>query len=212
MKTPKNKPFSRELIKSFLPTNPVIVEAGAHIGRDTLTMSKLWPQSTIHAFEPVPKLFGQLKKNVADNPNIHCYQLALSNKTGTASLYISDEQCTAISSLLKPAEIAQEKPTISFTPQTVQTITLDDWAKKHSIDHVDFLWLDMQGAELQALKAASQLLKKVKALLIEITLTERYQGNPLYAEVKTWLEKQGFAVEVEHFHHQQWGNVLFVRS
>ncbi len=207
----RNKSFSRELIKSFLPDNPVIVEAGAHIGRDTLKMSTLWPQSTIHAFEPVPKLFEQLKKNVTDNPNIFCYQLALSNETGTAPLYTSDEQCTAISSLLKPAEITQEKPEILFTPQTVQTVTLDDWAEKYAIDHIDFLWLDMQGAELQALHAAPKILKTVKAILIEVTLTERYKNNPLYDEVKAWLEKQGFAVEVEHFHHKNWGNVLFVR-
>lgn len=206
----KNK-FSREYIKQFLPDDPVIVEAGAHIGRDTLKMSRLWPQSTIHAFEPVPELFDKLQAAVADKPNIHCYQLALSNQSGTAKLYVSDAQHAAISSLLKPAAIAKEKPEILFTPQTVDTITLDDWAKQFAIDHVDFLWLDMQGAELQALKAAPNVLKNVKALLIEVCLTERYKDNPLYEQVKSWLEQQGFVLEIEHFHHRDWGNALFVR-
>ena len=92
----------------------------------------------------------------------------------------------------------------------MQTITIDEWAEKHAIDHVDFLWLDMQGAELQALKAAPKILQTVKTILIEVTLTERYQDNPLYTEVKAWLEQQGFVVEIEHFHHKNWGNVLFV--
>ena len=60
----KQPQLSRHSIKQFLPKNPVIVEAGAHIGRDTLKMHAIWPQATIHAFEPVPPLFKQLKKNL----------------------------------------------------------------------------------------------------------------------------------------------------
>ena len=44
----------------FLPENPVILEAGAHKGKDTVEMAKLWPAGTIHAFEPVPSLFKKL--------------------------------------------------------------------------------------------------------------------------------------------------------
>jgi 2-O-methyltransferase len=212
VKTNNNKQFSRQYIKQFLPTNPVIIEAGAHIGRDTLKIHKLWPLSTIHAFEPVPILFDQLKIAVADKPNVHCYQLALSDHTGTETLYVSDAQHTAISSLFKPACIAQEKPSVHFTPIMVNTITLDDWAEKYNVDHVDFMWLDMQGAELQALQVAPKVLKNVKVLLIEVSLTERYKDNPLYNEVKSWLEKQGFLLELEHLHHGTWGNALFIHS
>ena len=37
-------PILKEGIKQYLPENPRILEAGAHIGRDTVKLSKLWPQ------------------------------------------------------------------------------------------------------------------------------------------------------------------------
>ncbi|MEX0940439.1 MAG: FkbM family methyltransferase [Candidatus Babeliales bacterium] len=212
MNQQKPKQFSRELLKTLLPEDAIIIEAGAHIGRDTLKLSTLFPNGTIHAFEPVPYLFAELKKATENRKNIHCYNYALSNKTGTEIMFVSSEQCTALSSLLKPAEIAQEKPDISFIPTTVNTITLDDWTQKYNIDHVDFLWLDLQGHELTALQAAPNILKTAKALLIEVSLTERYKENPLYPQVKTWLEKQGFSVYIENLHHNTWGNVLFVKN
>jgi len=47
-------------IAKYLPVNPVIIEAGAYIGNDTLEMSKVWPKGRIYAFEPVPMLYEKL--------------------------------------------------------------------------------------------------------------------------------------------------------
>lgn len=57
-----NENISKEYIAQFLPPNPIIIEAGAHIGRDTKKMARQWPNAHIHAFEPVPALFEILKK------------------------------------------------------------------------------------------------------------------------------------------------------
>lgn len=204
--------ISKEFITQFLPENPVIVEAGAHRGRDTLAMHTCWPHATIHAFEPVPALFQKLKQATIDKKNIHCYNYALSNVTGTASLYQSDEQCDAISSLLKPGEITHEKPQVQFSPYQVPTITLDDWAKKYQIDHIDFLWFDLQGYELAALQSASNVLKNISVIHTEVSLTYRYEHNVLYPELKEFLQTHGFQVYAEALYHKTWGNVLFVRD
>ena len=49
-------------IKLFAPDNPIVVEAGAHVGSDTIEMSKLWPGGTIHAFEPIPHLLPSSRR------------------------------------------------------------------------------------------------------------------------------------------------------
>jgi FkbM family methyltransferase len=59
----KNSKISKEFIKHFLPINPIIIDAGAHIGVDTIEMSKIWRKGQIYAFEPVPTLFAELVKN-----------------------------------------------------------------------------------------------------------------------------------------------------
>ena len=199
--------ISKDIIKQFLPKNPNILEAGAHIGRDTIKMARLWPDAQIHAFEPVPSLFEHLKKNTADFKNIHCYSYALSNQNGT-SIFYESHGITAISSLHKPNEYLKDKAT--FTPITVQTITIDSWAQKYSIPRIDFMWLDLQGHELTALQGALEILKTTKAILTEINLVQRYEHAILYQELRQWLEEHNFKLQQEALHKKEWGNALFV--
>lgn len=203
--------LTRPLLKKYLPENPVIIEAGAHKGRDSLKLHKLFPQATIYAFEPVPYLYEHLNKAVAGIAQIKTFKVALSNKTGITTMHVSPE-LGAVSSLLEPTTLKQEKPNISFEKIEVPTITLDDWAQQYNIEKIDFLWLDLQGHELTALKSGTNVLKTVKAIYTEATLEPRYEGQVLYPELKAWLEHQGFQVIAEHFHHSTWGNVLLIRN
>lgn len=210
--SPYFRTIPKEIIAHYLPPNPVIVEAGAHIGRDTKKMYTIWPKCTIHAFEPVPELFAELTKNVAKYSNVFCYPYALSSQIMTTTLYKSGGRSTATSSLYEPMGYLQEHPETFFTPITVQTITLDSWAKQNTIHTVDMLWLDMQGGELAALQGAQELLKRVSVIHTEVALNERYKNAPLYPEIKNWLEKHGFSVAYEALGKSHWGNVLFVRK
>ncbi len=205
----QTKNISKQIIETYLPPNPVIVEAGAHIGRDTLKMIAAWPTCTIHAFEPVPELFSFLTANTKAHPTIICYPLALSTTTGTTTFFVSSGRSTATSSLLKPLE--NEHVRTVFTPQMVQVITLDDWACRYNIKHVDALWLDMQGSELSVLQASPKMLKTVSVIHTEVNFSQRYENTPLYPEVTTWLTTQGFTIAHTIRNNEHWGNVLFVR-
>jgi hypothetical protein len=119
----------------------------------------------------------------------------------------------ASSSLLRPKEHVVDHPDVLFNSEIeIQTITLDDWAEKHGVKKVDFLWLDMQGYELAALKAAHVALKSVLAIYTEVSLRETYEGVPLYSDVRDWLEERGFRVEREESPWPDVGNVLLVRQ
>ena len=185
-------------MKLLLPEAPVVVDAGAHVGSDTIAMSRLWPRGTIHAFEPVPALFQKLTANTAGLPNVHRYPLALGPGVGTAEMFVSGGGSDASSSLLPPKEHLQINPHVSFGERiTVQTSTLDAWARENGAPNLDFLWLDMQGAELAMLKAAPRSLSSVRLIHLEVSRVEVYEGNPLYPEVRAWLEAQGFRLEAE---------------
>jgi FkbM family methyltransferase len=203
--------ISKEHIAHSLPKNPIIVEAGGHTGRDAIQMARYWPDGHIHTFEPVPQLFNQLVKNCAPYRNITAYNYALSDASGTSTMNISSASCDAVSSLLKPKLFLESRPDVTFIQEPVHTITLDDWAQSYGIPQVDFLWLDLQGYELFALQSAKRLLSNVKAIHTEVSLTERYASNPLYHELKEWLEFQDFFVQTEALYRITWGNVLFVK-
>jgi len=208
------------VIKQCLPENPIIVEAGAFNGRDTQNMAQTWPQSIIHTFEPVPQLFAIVQKNTNRYDNIYCYSYALSNKNGSALFHVSEKPTKpGIPSQAGSLRVPKERlnySSIHFPYSiTVPTITLDTWAQECQINHIDFLWLDVQGHELTVLRAGQHILQTVSVILTEVGFFENYAGQPSYTDLKNWLESHGFNLIGRDFTTmQQWffGNLLFIRK
>jgi len=205
----------RGLLFKHLPENPIIVEAGAHNGSDTKEMSKLWPQGKIYAFEPIPNLYQMLRNAVQSCQNVRTFAVALADKNGTSSIYVSEGEgiFNASSSLFKPKEHLNHYPYVNFLQQLiVPTITLDEWARQNNVDQVDFLWLDMQGAEYCTLSAAPKILASVKVIFTEVSMAEMYEGCPLYDQFKAWLEQQGFEEIYKDFTVPAMPKILFIRK
>lgn len=186
----KNK-ITKTFIAQFLPNNPIIVEAGAHKGRDTIEMIKFWPNATIYAFEPT-NIYEQLVQNTIDYHNIHTYNLALASSSMQKKMYAATGKYTQLSSLYKPSEYFTKNPKFTFEEIMVNTVTLDEWANKYNVSYIDLLWLDAQGTELEILKGASEILKNTKVLFVEANLAERYEGSVLYNNLKDWLISHNF--------------------
>lgn len=206
--------INKNFIRQFLPPNPVIIDAGAHVGGDSIEICRLYKGATVHAFEPVPPIFKLLKHNTRKFNHIHCHALALSNQNGEQTMHVSSGASDGSSSLLKPDVHRTDHPDVFFNETiNVTTKTLDAWATEQNIHQIDMLWLDMQGHELEVLKASHVILPTVKVVHLEVSMRSTYENVPLYDEVKAWMISKGFKVEVEAI-PQGWdmGNVLFVRS
>lgn len=205
--------ISKNVIRKYLPENPVIVDCGAYDGTDSVGLAKN-AGSQVHAFEPIDDIFTVLKQRTSEYKNIFCYQVALSDQDGVQVFFVSEGNSNASSSLLQPKDHLQDHPNTYFKNQiSVNTLTLDSWAKKYSIERVDMLWLDMQGYEINMLKASRHILQTVKVIHSEVSTKETYEGVVLYPEYKHYLENMGFEVILEAI-PRGWdmGNVLFVRK
>ncbi len=207
-------------IKQYLPNNPIILEAGSFNGSDTIRMGRMWPLGYIHAFEPVPELFQKLTQRISAYENIICYQYALSNHNGTAPFYISEKPDkpgipSQAGSLMQPKERLKYS-SLTF-PRTiiVQTITLDAWASTYHVNHIDILWLDMQGHELAVLQASKFILKTVSVIFTEVSFIESYKNQPQLDEITEWLREYGFTCVGQDYVNQTdyfFGNRLFVKD
>jgi FkbM family methyltransferase len=196
----------------FLPDAPVILEGGAHVGSDTAQLAEMFPKGHVYAFEPLPHLFKRLQMTTRRNRNVTCHPIALSDRNGTVTMYVSEGASDASSSLRQPKEHLTYHPDVSFNQKIeVPCLRLDDWALQNHISHIDFIWLDVQGHELSVLKAGENILATVRAIYTEVNLIELYEGAPTYAELRGWLEARGFVVEKEALAWEDAGNVLFVR-
>jgi FkbM family methyltransferase len=206
--------IAKRRIRRYIPDAPVIVEAGASNGSDTLEMIRHWPRAMIHAFEPVDESFAELTMATRDEPNVHRYRMALAEKSGTAEIHVSAGAYGPMASSLRSPKLhLVDVPDVTFeTRVTVATTTLDDWAAARGVEQIDLLWLDMQGYELAALQASPRVLGTVRAIVTEVFGTEQYEGAPLVDEVTRWLAEHGFRVVELNMYWGISGDLLAVRD
>ncbi len=130
---------------------PVIIDCGANIGVSVLWFSKNFPGSSIIAFEPDPLLFGLLQQNANAN-NIHAdlRNVAVWNSNSELKFSPSKKQNAKIS----------DTGTV-----TVKAIRLKEVLQK--ISQIDFLKIDIEGAEYAVLQDCKDELHKVQHLFVE---------------------------------------------
>jgi FkbM family methyltransferase len=195
-------------IAPYLPACPVILEAGACDGTDTARFAAQWPGAVIHAFEPVPSLYAEAARRTAGLPGVRLHPLALSDRCGWAVMHAADPGRGAnrgTSSLL-----AHAQPPPGVADVRVETVTIADWAAAQGVRRIDLMWLDMEGGELAALRAAGPVLATAAAVCMEVSREERHAGAPLYGEVAAWMRDQGFRAAIDRV--SLWfGNMLFTR-
>jgi FkbM family methyltransferase len=205
-----------------MPPHPLIVEAGAFDGQDTLHMLKQWPsaQTKIYSFEPVPEIFARLEKNTQNYPQVTRYQQALGDHCGTETFFISEKENkpgipSQAGSLLHPHQRLSHSSMQFPRTITVPTIDLDTWAHQTGVDQIDLLWLDTQGMEYQILAAAPHTLRKVRILYTEVGFYENYKNQKTYLPLVAWLTQQGFTIIGKDFidtDRSFFGNILLISN
>ena len=91
----------------------------------------------------------------------------------------------------------------------VVTTSLEDLLPLES--QFDFVNLDIQGAELQALMGMGKLLDSIQWIYMETNREELYERIPLVGEIEDWLVARGFVRALSIWTEHQWGDSLFVR-
>ena len=148
---------------SAVSDHPVIIEAGAHHGEDTIALAA--HAHHVYAFEPVPHLFDRAKQLTDDHNNITLSSLALGGNERMDKMWISSGVNDASSSLLTPHRSCNVHYShIGFDPDQldVKVTTIEAWAEENQVYAIDGMWLDIQGSELAALQAAGKILETVQ--------------------------------------------------
>ena len=77
----------------------------------------------------------------------------------------------------------------------IDTTTLDNFCQEEGINEIDFLQIDVQGADLDVLEGASKILNcGILAIQIEVEFSHLYTNQPLFADVDTFLRKHDFTL------------------
>lgn len=159
-----NEIFTNEIYKFKSKTlKPKIIDCGSNIGLSILYFKSLYPQAEIIGFEPGPETFDLLKKNIEDNnlENVVIYNKALSDQEGHITFYVSKEN---------PAHggwsIGGDK---NVNYEKVEKQIESSQLSNYITDVIDFLKIDIEGAEDLVIKDLSQNSKLglIKCMIIE---------------------------------------------
>ena len=197
MNNAQNAPFFN--IAQMLPGLPrlKIVDVGAmSLGEGTDAYSPLANATPcdVYGFEPVAAEFAKLKASakpghhylpyfVGDGSARTFYEC---NFAMTSSLFEPNSALLAkFQNLEELARVQKAYP--------VQTTRLDDIPE---LKGTDFLKADVQGAELMVFEGATRLLDEVLVVHAEVEFVELYKGQPLFAEIDTYLRSKGFVLHL----------------
>ena len=163
----------------------VVLEIGSHEGTDTVKLAKAMPSSIIHCFECEQRAIVRFLENTKDYDNIRLYETAIADTDGEADFYASTgkagkrDDWDFSGSLNKPTGHYQRSPDIKFKePQLVRTTQLDTWWESMAIFGIDFIWADIQGAQLRMLRGAHLALRVTKYLYLECHQQSLYRDEP----------------------------------
>lgn len=153
-----------------------------------------FPGSRINAFEVDAEVCRALNSR-AINGVVH-HPVALGRREEERPFYITNHPTCC--SLYKPngkllerflnMEVAMLKAV-----GKIKTVSLDYFTAKNSIGPVDFIKIDIQGAELEVFQGGLSTLKDVVAIVTEVEFIHLYENQPLFGDVNAFLIQNGFS-------------------
>lgn len=181
---------SEKVFESLLKPGMVVIDLGANLG--VYTILALQKGCEVHSFEPTPRIFNLLEENIAVNGfepsgKAHTYQLAITDHIGDLTFYGFSAK-SGHNSIYKNVESDYE---VKVKSDTLDHVLGD-------LHQIDFIKMDIEGAELAALNGMTNILNANPDLKI---IMEFGPENMVAASVDPsvvidWLRSRGFSWKV----------------
>lgn len=170
--------------------NPYIIDCGSNVGMSIFYFKMLYPHSRILAFEPGEETFACLKENIKNNNLLNSVQArraALSNKEGTVEFFYDPANLGSLVMSTKQERVSKKSRSVEAT-----------LLSKHISEEVDFLKMDIEGAELEVIEELSNSgkLSYVKQMMIEYHHHIIKQSDE-FSRMLRILEDSGFGYQIE---------------
>jgi len=172
----------------------VFFDVGAHDGRDWLRYAELFPNATMYALEPEPESFAYVKAKAASCPRIVAVNATLSDKSGEAESRVSNWVDSISLMKLKSTGTTFDAYQTSTRSISVTINTIDAVCTRTAIDRIEFLKIDVQGAELKMLFGARDMLERgaIEMVFSEVHFLESFEGAARSDQIMTLMVEDAF--------------------
>jgi FkbM family methyltransferase len=191
-------------------------DVGAYVGFYTVLAARANPGGRVYAFEPHPRIYARLQRNVALNrlSNVECLQYAAGDADGSTDFYHVADGLPTSSSL--SLEFMSVHPVLCRT--SVQTARLDTFARAAGLGPVDLVKLDTESTEPDVLRGMAEILQRDHPWLVCEVLAGRGSEEPLEAILGPLgykyylLTPDGPLAQPRVVGHPTWLNYLFAEK
>jgi FkbM family methyltransferase len=166
--------------KGFNPFS--IVDVGAAQGGWTTQMLEIFPGAKYLMIDPLKENESALKVVAKKKSNVNYWLGAVGRTSGELEMHVHGEQTSMYASEWGGGT------------RRVPMNTLDALVKEMPGGCVDGLKLDVQGAELEVLAGASEMLKRCKVVQVEVSFRRVYEKAPLAHEIIKFFAERGFRI------------------
>jgi len=200
-----------EYSSTFFDENPIIIHAGSHHGEICVDiLSKIFPTSTIHTFEPFEESFQICSNKIIEQSvsNVKIYKIGLSNKSSDKSemnlcYHTNTNSLFKVNEEFKYCTNEQSDDTIN-----IELTTLDLFCGKNNITNVDFLHLNVEGSELDTLIGAKKIMENIKVVFLEVNLIEIWKDCPLFWDIDKYMMENNFYLSMhDQRKYYEWTNI-----
>ncbi len=186
----KQDAYEIQMLRKHIKKGQVVLDIGANIGYYAKILSRLvGSDGQVYCFEPDAKNFKHLQHGVGNLNNVIINQKAVSSKTETLKIYTSKE-LNVDHRTHKPEQYDQEL--------NIDAVSIDDYLKSLNQSDIDFIKIDIQGFEMQAIKGMENTLKnnpKIKIISEFWPYGLKAAGSSV-SEYFTYLSNLGFKIEL----------------
>jgi len=197
---------SFQLFSTLLERGSIILDVGANSGVYSIFYSRLvGDKGRIYAFEPDTSNYFLLQENLKLNNcnNVRAYNFALSNKESIVEMISYNPADLNLKLQGDSFKYMKEVSDITEPLHRTKAYKLDDLDEIKNISKIDFIKIDVEGAELLVLQGSINTIKKHKPVIIFELLGEwtiRFNYRPY--EVLILLNELNY--EMEEYDFQQW--------
>jgi FkbM family methyltransferase len=192
------EPAITRIFRTIIKPGDICLDVGANIGWYTTLFQKLVGNNgQVHAFEPVPRTYEFLKRNVVLNEpprNVISNNLALGDEEKDVEIHVFPKLPEGHASISTHGHK-------DFESFSCRMVTLDSYLTANNIQNVNVIKMDIEGAELMMLKGASKLFVQEQLPVLEIEMamaTTRsfdYNPNDLIQYIKQRGDYNFFAID-----------------
>jgi len=184
-------------LRQLVKPGDVAFDIGANIGAHTLGLAKsVGVNGKVYAFEPSDFAFVKLRANLALNPE-------LESRTHTSQVLLAGSEAESRPNQIYASWPLESEPSVHpkhrgrlVTMNGATVDTLDRFVKRHRIDRVDVIKLDVDGHELPVLRGGFTTLRRLQpTLLMEMSPYIHAEEHHSFSELVTLLRDAGFRIE-----------------